>query len=176
MDPRRGRLGRQRFQTLGEGAGGSRLAQCRDGAADLGECLLGLPLCLGEQRSLRSESEPSTAQSHELAGQRCDRGRGHPGWLRSEIMLESCATTEQHWRDAPAPPAWATSESPRYIGRAVAALATDRDRVRFNQQSVTVGDLAHHYGFTESTAHAPDAWRYITNSETDPNVDPTHYR
>jgi tetratricopeptide (TPR) repeat protein len=49
-----------------------------------------------------------------------------PGWLRSELMLEAFGATEDRWRDAlegRAPPDFALSESPRYVGRAVVALA-----------------------------------------------------
>src|SRR5215831_4787289 len=47
------------------------------------------------------------------------------------------------------PPDFALSESPRYVGRAVAALAADPDRSRWNQQSVDSGRLAQEYGFTD---------------------------
>jgi len=87
-----------------------------------------------------------------------------PGWLRSEMMLENFGTTEQHWREAPgvsAPPDFALSESPRYVGRAVAALVADPDRVRWNQHSLTSGQLAAEYGFTDVDGSRPDIWRYI---------------
>src|SRR5262249_49798381 len=45
-----------------------------------------------------------------------------PGWLRSELMLEAFGVTEANWKEAP-PPDFALSESPRFVGRAVAALA-----------------------------------------------------
>jgi hypothetical protein len=48
-----------------------------------------------------------------------------------------------------APPVFATSESPRYVGRAVAALVADPDRARRNQQSLTSAQLAREYGFTD---------------------------
>ena len=85
-----------------------------------------------------------------------------PGWLRSEIMLEHFGVTEANWRDAvasgAAPPGFAASESPRFAGRAVAALAADPDRARWNQQSVTAADLAREYGFTDLDGSLPDAW------------------
>src|SRR6185295_14364134 len=48
-----------------------------------------------------------------------------PGWLRSEMMLENFGASEENWREAAAPPDFALSESPRYVGRAVVALASD---------------------------------------------------
>jgi NAD(P)-dependent dehydrogenase (short-subunit alcohol dehydrogenase family) len=84
-----------------------------------------------------------------------------PGWLRSEIMLEHFQTTEENWRHAAAPPDFALSESPRYVGRAIAALASDPDRARWNQRSVTSGQLAKEYGFTDIDGSQPDSWRFI---------------
>jgi NAD(P)-dependent dehydrogenase (short-subunit alcohol dehydrogenase family) len=84
-----------------------------------------------------------------------------PGWLRSEIMLEHFQTTEENWRAAAAPPDFALSESPRYVGRAVAAMASDPDRARWNQRSVTSGQLAKEYGFTDVDGSRPDIWRFI---------------
>jgi hypothetical protein len=52
------------------------------------------------------------------------------------------------------------SESPRYVGRAVAALAADPDRARWNQKSVSSGELASAYGFTDLDGSRPDIWRY----------------
>jgi NAD(P)-dependent dehydrogenase (short-subunit alcohol dehydrogenase family) len=72
-----------------------------------------------------------------------------PGWLRSEMMLENFGVSEANWRDAirttgeharpTAPADFALSESPRYVGRAVVALATDPDRSRWNKKSVSSG-------------------------------------
>jgi NAD(P)-dependent dehydrogenase (short-subunit alcohol dehydrogenase family) len=85
-----------------------------------------------------------------------------PGWLRSEIMLETFGVTEENWRDATARiPHFAISETPRFIGRAVAALAADPDRSRWNGQSLSSGELAKVYGFTDLDGSQPDAWRYL---------------
>ena len=85
-----------------------------------------------------------------------------PGWLRSEMMLEAFGVTEENWRDATERiPHFCISESPRYVGRAVAALATDPEVARFNGQSLSSGGLAHVYGFTDLDGTRPDAWRYI---------------
>jgi NAD(P)-dependent dehydrogenase (short-subunit alcohol dehydrogenase family) len=86
-----------------------------------------------------------------------------PGWLRSEMMLEAFGVTEATWRDAAAvqPHFAAISESPRYVGRAVAALAADPDRARHNGGSFSSGGLAQEYGFTDLDGSQPDCWRYM---------------
>ncbi|MEY2448497.1 MAG: hypothetical protein QOH79_1973 [Acidimicrobiaceae bacterium] len=106
-----------------------------------------------------------------------------PGWLRSEMMLENFGVSEANWRDsldpaAPsAPPDFALSESPRYVGRAVVALATDPDRARWNQRSVNSGQLAIEYGFTDIDGSQPDVWRYIEEvSEHGLDADLSDYR
>ena len=83
------------------------------------------------------------------------------------MMLEFFGVTEERWRDAigpnadpSAPAEFALSESPRYVGRAVAALAADPDRSRWNQQSVSSGLLAREYGFTDIDGSRPDFWRF----------------
>jgi NAD(P)-dependent dehydrogenase (short-subunit alcohol dehydrogenase family) len=85
-----------------------------------------------------------------------------PGWLRSEMMLEAFGVTEATWREATARvPHFAISETPRFVGRAVAALAADPDRARWNGQSLSSGELAQVYGFTDLDGSRPDAWRYV---------------
>jgi NAD(P)-dependent dehydrogenase (short-subunit alcohol dehydrogenase family) len=102
------------------------------------------------------------SQGHELAPHGVTAVAVTPGWLRSEIMLDAFGTTEENWRDAPAaPPDFALSESPRFVGRAVAALAADPERARWNQRSVTSGQLAAEYGFTDLDGSRPDSWRFI---------------
>ncbi len=110
------------------------------------------------------------SQGHELAPHGATAVVITPGWLRSEMMLDNFGVTEESWRDALAParagghtaPAdFALSESPRYVGRAIAALASDPERVRWNQQSVSSGQLARVYGFTDLDGSRPDIWRYI---------------
>ena len=87
------------------------------------------------------------------------------------MMLDAFGVTEDDWRDALDPtradgypsrrPTSRSSESPRYVGRAVAALAADPDRARWNQQSVTSGQLAAEYGFTDVDGSQPDVWPAI---------------
>ena len=101
-----------------------------------------------------------------------------PGWLRSEMMLELFGVSEENWRDATTKvPHFAISETPRFIGRSVAALATDSDRARWNGQSLSSGGLAKVYGFTDLDGSQPDAWRYMVEVQ-DPGkpADATGYR
>ncbi len=101
-----------------------------------------------------------------------------PGWLRSEMMLEGFGVTEENWREATARiPHFVISETPRFVGRAVAALATDPDRARWNGQSLSSGELAKVYGFTDVDGSRPDAWRYLKEvQEAGKQADATGYR
>jgi NAD(P)-dependent dehydrogenase (short-subunit alcohol dehydrogenase family) len=108
------------------------------------------------------------SQGHELAAHGATAVCLSPGWLRSELMLEAFGVTEANWRDAladRAPPDFALSESPRYVGRAVVALASDANRARWNQRSVTTGELATTYGFTDLDGSRPDVWRFMADQE-----------
>jgi NAD(P)-dependent dehydrogenase (short-subunit alcohol dehydrogenase family) len=85
-----------------------------------------------------------------------------PGWLRSEAMLDAYGVSEANWRDATVvSPHFAISESPAYVGRAVAALASDAEVHRWTGQVLSSGQLAKAYGFTDTDGSQPDAWRYV---------------
>ena len=116
------------------------------------------------------------SQGHELEAHQATAVAITPGWLRSEIMLEAFRTTEDNWRTAAAPPGFAVSESPRYVGRAIAALAADPGRQRWNQRSVTSGQLAAEYGFTDIDGSRPDVWRYMDAVERGQDADPSEFR
>jgi NAD(P)-dependent dehydrogenase (short-subunit alcohol dehydrogenase family) len=117
------------------------------------------------------------SQGHELAPHQATAVAITPGWLRSEMMLEAYHVTEEDWRTAAAPPGFAVSESPRYVGRAVVALATDPGRARWNQRSVTSAQLAAEYGFTDLDGSRPDVWRYERAVEEGrQDVNPNDYR
>jgi NAD(P)-dependent dehydrogenase (short-subunit alcohol dehydrogenase family) len=108
------------------------------------------------------------SQGHELAAQGGTAVALTPGWLRSEMMLEIFGVTEANWPDAvrraepSAPEDFLLSESPRYVGRAVAALAADPNRARWNQQSLNSGQLAREYGFTDIDGSQPDIWPVLS--------------
>jgi hypothetical protein len=95
------------------------------------------------------------------------------------MMLEAFRTTEESWREAPgttAPPGFALSESPRYVGRGVVAIATDPDRARWNQQSIDAGALAREYGFTDVDGSRPDVWRHMADVERGLDMNVADYR
>jgi NAD(P)-dependent dehydrogenase (short-subunit alcohol dehydrogenase family) len=101
-----------------------------------------------------------------------------PGWLRSEMMLDVYQVTEANWRDAAAvQPHFVISESPRYVGRAVAAMAADPERARWNGRGVSTGELARVYGFRDLDGSQPDCWRYMTEVvDAGKPADATGYR
>lgn len=72
-----------------------------------------------------------------------------PGWMRTEGVLHYHHTDEEHWQEQPE---LSITESPRYIGRAVVALAGDPHVLQRSGSALTVGDLAAEYGFTDVDA------------------------
>lgn len=101
-----------------------------------------------------------------------------PGYLRSEEMLDAFGVSEENWRDGTAKdPHFAMAESPTFIGRAVAALAADPEVARWNGQSLSSGQLAGEYGFTDTDGSRPDAWRYMRDVTAGiESVDAVDYR
>jgi NAD(P)-dependent dehydrogenase (short-subunit alcohol dehydrogenase family) len=82
-----------------------------------------------------------------------------PGYLRSEAMLERFGVTEGNWQDGIArDPIWADSETPYYIGRAVAALAADPNVMRKTGRALSSGWLARDYGFTDTDGRQPPGY------------------
>ncbi|WP_407108068.1 SDR family oxidoreductase [Rhodococcus aetherivorans] len=117
------------------------------------------------------------SQAKELAPHGCTAVALTPGWMRSEMMLEHFGVTEENWREATEKHFVAISESPRFVGRAVAALAADPDVHRRNGGSFSSGGLAREYGFTDVDGSQPDCWRYMVEVQ-DPGLpaDATEYR
>ncbi|MBD2731856.1 SDR family oxidoreductase [Nostoc sp. FACHB-892] len=116
--------------------------------------------------------------AQELKPYQCTAVALTPGWLRSELMLEHFGVSEANWQDATAKePHFIISETPHYVGRAVAYLAGDPQMVRWNGQSLSSGQLAQVYGFTDLDGSQPDAWRYICEvQEAGKPADATGYR
>ena len=118
------------------------------------------------------------ALGQELKPHECTALALSPGWLRSEQMLDNYGVTEENWRDATkVQPHFIITETPRYVGRAVAHLAADPDVARWNGQSLSSGQLAKIYNFTDLDGSQPDAWRYLVEVQ-DPGkpADATGYR
>ena len=123
-------------------------------------------------------SRMAFALAHELAPHGATAVALTPGWLRSEAMLDAYGVTEANWRDATeVSPHFAISESPAFVGRAVAALAADPTWRRWNGKSLSSGQLAQVYGFTDLDGSRPDAWRYIVEvQDAGKPADTTGYR
>jgi NAD(P)-dependent dehydrogenase (short-subunit alcohol dehydrogenase family) len=123
-------------------------------------------------------SRMAFALAHELQPHGATAVPLTPGWLRSEAMLDAYGVTEASWRDATRiSPHFAISESPAFVGRAVAALAQDPDVSRWNGTSLSSGQLAKVYGFTDLDGSQPDAWRYLTEvQDAGKPADVTGYR
>ena len=118
------------------------------------------------------------ALAHELGSRGATAVTLTPGWLRSEAMLDAFKVTESNWRDATKfQPHFAISETPAFVGRAVAALAQDPQVSRWNGQSLSSGQLAKVYGFTDLDGSQPDAWRYLVEvQDVGKQADTTGYR
>jgi NAD(P)-dependent dehydrogenase (short-subunit alcohol dehydrogenase family) len=120
----------------------------------------------------------------ELAKHGCTGLAVTPGFLRSEYMLEVVfGVTEDTWRDAVAgggDPHFAVSETPRYLGRGVAALAADPAVERFSGQTLASWTLMREYGFTDVDGSRPDWGRWyaaVSRPGVDPaSVDPEQFR
>ncbi|MFC4016920.1 SDR family oxidoreductase [Micromonospora sp. GCM10011542] len=103
------------------------------------------------------------SQAHELKPHGGTAVALTPGWIRSEAMLEHFGVTEENWRDGAATdPHFLISETPAFVGRAVAALAADDDKARWSGRSVSAGELSQVYGFTDVDGSRPDAFRYLS--------------
>src|SRR6266702_4280229 len=118
------------------------------------------------------------SQGHELEPFGATAVAITPGWLRSEMMLDNFGVTEANWRDAlTKQPHFVITETPRYVGRAVAHLAGDPDVARWSGQSLSSGQLAKVYGFTDLDGSQPDAWRYVVEvQDAGKPADATGYR
>ncbi|SFP27268.1 NAD(P)-dependent dehydrogenase, short-chain alcohol dehydrogenase family [Variovorax sp. OK605] len=78
-----------------------------------------------------------------------------PGWMRTEFVLAGHQADEAHWQERPA---LARTESPRYLGRAVAALAGDANVMSKTGEVLRVADLAREYGFTDIDGRRVEAF------------------
>ena len=88
-----------------------------------------------------------------------------PGFLRSEAMLDHFGVTEANWRDYIVhDPNWAESETPLYVGRAIAALAADPDVWTLGGGAYTSWDLAERYGFEDADGRRPHWGRHIAGA------------
>jgi NAD(P)-dependent dehydrogenase (short-subunit alcohol dehydrogenase family) len=85
-----------------------------------------------------------------------------PGFLRSEAMLDHFGVTEQNWREAAKiDPHFIASETPFYVGRAVAALASDPQVAHKTGGTFSSWGLAREYGFKDMDGRQPDWGKYF---------------
>jgi NAD(P)-dependent dehydrogenase (short-subunit alcohol dehydrogenase family) len=85
-----------------------------------------------------------------------------PGFLRSEAMLEYFGVTEANWREAAKKdPHFIASETPIFVGRAVAALAADPDVAKKSGGVFSSWGLAEEYGFTDADGSRPNWGKYF---------------
>jgi NAD(P)-dependent dehydrogenase (short-subunit alcohol dehydrogenase family) len=100
-----------------------------------------------------------------------------PGFLRSEAVLEHFGVTESNWKSAGGEPPgrkkrvvhddrpdFLQSESPRFVGRAVAALAADPEALKKSGRVFSSWALAREYGFTDVDGTRPDWGAYATKT------------
>jgi NAD(P)-dependent dehydrogenase (short-subunit alcohol dehydrogenase family) len=78
-----------------------------------------------------------------------------PGFMRTEAVLNEHDVSEEDWQDDPE---LERTESPRYIGRAIVALADDPDVLEKSGRTLTVGDLATEYDFTDIDGRQPPSF------------------
>lgn len=85
-----------------------------------------------------------------------------PGFLRSEAMLEHFGVTEANWREGTQKePHFIASETPFFVGRAVAALAADANAIRMTGQTLSSWGLSNIYPFTDMDGARPHWGRYF---------------
>jgi NAD(P)-dependent dehydrogenase (short-subunit alcohol dehydrogenase family) len=155
---------------------GGLLVEVTDGAAEYNNTKYRLSLFYDLAKT--SVIRMAWAQAQELRPHQCTAVALTPGWLRSEQMLENYGVSEANWRDATAKqPHFIITETPRYVGRAVTHLAGDPEVARWSGQSLSSGQLAKVYGFTDLDGSRPDAWRYVREvQDAGKPADATGYR
>ena len=84
-----------------------------------------------------------------------------PGFLRSETMLQHFGVTEDTWREAGRKdPNFLASESPLFVGRAIAAIAADPKRSKHTGTLVSSWEMSREYGFVDYDGKRPDWGRH----------------
>jgi NAD(P)-dependent dehydrogenase (short-subunit alcohol dehydrogenase family) len=91
-----------------------------------------------------------------------------PGYLRSEAMLEHMNVTEENWREgAKGNPSFIESETPLFVGRAVAALAADKKILKKSGKVLSSWNLAREYGFTDADGRVPRINEWVQENMPD---------
>ena len=106
------------------------------------------------------------AMAHELKGNRITALAVTPGFLRSEAMLDHFGVTEQDWREGGNKDAnFLASESPMFVGRAIAALAADRNVFSKSGRVFSSWQLSDEYGFTDADGQRPHWGRHFHSTK-----------
>lgn len=117
---------------------------------------------LGYDLVKTATSRLAYAMAHELRSHGVASVAVTPGFLRSEAMLDIFGVTEDNWRDGGSrDPHFLASETPRFVGRAVTALAADPDVLEKSGTVLTSWDLSDEYGFTDVDGRRPHWGRHI---------------
>jgi len=155
---------------------GGLLVEVTDGTAEYNDVKYRLSLFYDLSKT--SVIRMAWALAEELRPHHCTAVALSPGWMRSEKMLENYGVSEANWLEATAKqPHFVITETPRYVGRAVAHLAGDPEVGRWTGQSLSSGQLAKVYGFTDLDGSQPDAWRYVREvQDAGKPADATGYR
>ncbi|MEO8538704.1 MAG: SDR family oxidoreductase [bacterium] len=107
----------------------------------------------------------AVAQAGELGPKGITAVAVTPGFLRSEAMLDHFGVTEATWRDGIATDKdFAESETPAYVGRAIACLASDSDYARFSGQALSSWGLSDVYSFADVDGRRPHWGRHFAEA------------
>ncbi len=94
-----------------------------------------------------------------------------PGFLRSEAMLEHFGVTEANWRDGGKKDKnFLESESPLFVGRAVAALAADPDIMKRTGDILSSWEVAREYNLTDVDGRRVDWGRHWEKIQHEPEL------
>ena len=114
------------------------------------------------------------SMAHEVRRHKINVVAVTPGFLRSEEMLALCEVTEDNWRDGAAKdPNWLASETPLFVGRAVAALARDPAVAEKNGRVCSSWKLAREYGLVDRDGSRPDWGAHFLKAYGAPSLEAT---
>ncbi|MBI3758260.1 MAG: SDR family NAD(P)-dependent oxidoreductase [Deltaproteobacteria bacterium] len=100
-----------------------------------------------------------------------------PGFMRTEVILESFGVTEANWREgAKKDPNFLYSETPFFVGRAIAALAADPNVLDKSGGLYNSWRLSQEYGFTDIDGLQPNVWKQLDAASFDFLKPKTNFR
>lgn len=104
----------------------------------------------------------AVALSEELKAQNTTVVAVTPGFLRSEAMLEHFGVTEANWQEAGEKEIhFLQSETPSFVGRAIAALAADPNVKAKTGKALSSWGLSDEYPFTDIDGRRPHWGNYF---------------